>query len=254
MVIYKITNLINGKLYIGQTTRSIQTRFNGHMSDMRKNKTTPICNALRLYGKDNFQIEVIAMASTKEELNRLERFYIQEFNSLKPSGYNIEIGGSNVFISSKGIKQSQDWIEKRTAPRRTPVTGKNLKTDEIIEFESMAAACRFIGQPSNSATCISKVCNKEQHFAFGYYWKYSSDKEFPFYEKRMGRTKAQPLKHKPVKRIDSNNNIKIYPSLSHTMSEGFDPSTIVKVCKGKLRSHRGFRWAYIPENEGVVNE
>jgi group I intron endonuclease len=91
MLIYKITNLINNKSYIGQTRRqSYRSRWNRHCSVKSK---TAISLAIQKYGKENFDIKVVAVALSIEELNQLETRYIKEFNTLSPHGYNLNLGG-----------------------------------------------------------------------------------------------------------------------------------------------------------------
>ena len=86
--IYKITNLINGKIYVGQTTKTIEERF-------KKHSTTDslIGKAIRKYGKENFKLELIAECTTIEEANKLEIYLIKEFNCKVPNGYNFTDGG-----------------------------------------------------------------------------------------------------------------------------------------------------------------
>ncbi len=90
-IVYKITNLINGKLYIGQTIRTLEERFKAHYYDDESN----IGNAIRHYGRENFTIEIIEKCDSKEELNAYENYYIAYFDSKEPKGYN-QIGGAIV--------------------------------------------------------------------------------------------------------------------------------------------------------------
>lgn len=99
-IIYKITNSINGKIYIGQTAVSIEQRFNGHKialeaykEDKYKHKSH-LYNAMSVYGFENFYIEQIDSADSPEELNELEKYYIENLNTRDDSiGYNIAPGG-----------------------------------------------------------------------------------------------------------------------------------------------------------------
>lgn len=91
MFIYKITNLINGKLYIGQTTRSIEERFKQHLKP--SNRCTILKEAIKKYGRENFKIELIEICK-KEDLDIKEIFWIKELNTISPNGYNI-VGGGN---------------------------------------------------------------------------------------------------------------------------------------------------------------
>ena len=79
MIIYKITNKLNNKIYIGQTVRDLQTRFDEHMRDQTSNDYFHL--AVRKYGKDAFLIEQIDTAETIEELNEKEIYWIKQYNS-----------------------------------------------------------------------------------------------------------------------------------------------------------------------------
>ena len=71
MWIYKITNIQNNKVYIGQTIRPINDRFRRHINDALNNiLDTHFARAIRKYGKDSFIIEEIDCASTQDELNK----------------------------------------------------------------------------------------------------------------------------------------------------------------------------------------
>ncbi len=87
-VIYKITNMINGKIYIGQTKQKPERRWGQHKKEKRGNSA--IYNAIKKYRKENFVFEVIDSAMDYNELNLLEEKYIKELNSLVPNGYNIQ--------------------------------------------------------------------------------------------------------------------------------------------------------------------
>lgn len=110
MFIYKITNLINGKIYIGQTTRSVKERWKGH----RFHKGCIALNrAINKYGKDNFIIEEIYCSLEKEDLNKKEQYFIKYFNCLVPEGYNISVGGNAPMLSRKHSKKAKDNISKK---------------------------------------------------------------------------------------------------------------------------------------------
>ena len=85
--IYKTTNLVNGKIYIGQHKSSIfDINYFGSGKYLH--------NSINKYGKENFKIEILKECNNFEELNFYEVFYIQQFNSTnKDIGYNITLGG-----------------------------------------------------------------------------------------------------------------------------------------------------------------
>ena len=107
MFIYKITNKINSKCYIGQTVCGLEKRWREHCSS---NKCTALSRAIKKYGKDNFMIEEIDGANNLSELNYKEWLYILNFNSVAPNGYNLKEGGNNKkysSISKKRMSRSQ---------------------------------------------------------------------------------------------------------------------------------------------------
>lgn len=69
MIIYKITNIQNNKVYIGQTKESIKKRISRHMGYQALEHDTKFYRAIRKYGKENFLIEQIDSVTTQEELD-----------------------------------------------------------------------------------------------------------------------------------------------------------------------------------------
>jgi group I intron endonuclease len=104
-IIYLITNLVNGKYYIGQTIQPLRKRFDYHMNGY---DSCPLLGrAVKKYGRQSFCVHVLAEANAQEELNTLETLWIAVTNSACRSvGYNIHPGG-------KTSKQSPETIEKR---------------------------------------------------------------------------------------------------------------------------------------------
>lgn len=151
--IYLITNLINDKKYVGQTTRGFNQRYDEYK------KQSSSCNpyvikAFNKYGFENFKFEIIDIAKTLTELNEKEIYYISFYQSNKRIyGYNIEEGGKNATATletrqklseaRKNIKQSQEWIDKRIEAVAKPVIKVDSKSYEILEaFISLAEAGR----------------------------------------------------------------------------------------------------------------
>ena len=93
MIIYKITNKINGMVYIGRTQRSLQARWKQHCNDANG---TLFCykfqKAIKEFGAENFTIEQIDCAATKEEADAKEVYWIKLYNATE-DGYNVSPGG-----------------------------------------------------------------------------------------------------------------------------------------------------------------
>lgn len=85
-LIYKITNTANGKVYIGETCRSLNERFCQHCAET--SCCTKLKRAIKKYGKESFVIEQIDHAHSKEEAFNKEEFWIKHYDSVN-KGYNI---------------------------------------------------------------------------------------------------------------------------------------------------------------------
>lgn len=97
MNIYKITNITNGLVYIGQTNNSPEHRFNQHIREakcsVRKNYGL-LHEAMNEFGKDSFTVELIESVDDRTKADEHERFWISFYNSDNPLyGYNCDSGG-----------------------------------------------------------------------------------------------------------------------------------------------------------------
>ena len=119
--IYCISNIENGKQYIGQTHRSLETRFQEHCGTSTTSVSPKLKNAIKKYGKNKFKIDVLwAGDVSDDELNNMEIKYIETYNTLHPNGYNLTKGGAGgrhsdetkLFLSEKSKKM---WENKRDA-------------------------------------------------------------------------------------------------------------------------------------------
>ena len=91
--IYKYTNLINNKIYIGQTTQRLEDRDKKHLGQINDN--TYFHRALTKYGRKNFSLEIVEDNIPQEDLNNKEKYYIDLFESFYTTGkgYNLTQGG-----------------------------------------------------------------------------------------------------------------------------------------------------------------
>ena len=111
MIIYKITNKINGKVYVGQTARSLNIRWAQHISASNNGSKLHLHCAIRKYGVDNFIVEVIDTATSKEELDCKEKYWISYFGSTDNNiGYNCSYGGES---NPMDFQPTKDFHDKR---------------------------------------------------------------------------------------------------------------------------------------------
>lgn len=94
-MIYKVENLINGKIYIGKTIRTLNERKLEHINRMSHRKSY-FHNALKKYGPSAFRWQIVEKDKDELELNVLEQHYIQYYKTKYPNGYNLTSGGEGV--------------------------------------------------------------------------------------------------------------------------------------------------------------
>jgi group I intron endonuclease len=107
MIVYRVTNKINRKQYIGYTTKTLEERKKLHLSKANspsnKHYFYLFKQAIRKYGIDNFDWEVLENCSSIEQCCNKEIYYINKYNTISPNGYNLTEGG-NGGIQSKETK------------------------------------------------------------------------------------------------------------------------------------------------------
>lgn len=109
MIIYKLTNKLNQKVYIGQTRRTLDARLSEHVKDANAGRGYYISNAIRKYGIENFNIEILAETKDKDVLNHLEEYYIRKYDSVS-CGYNLSYGGNSNVMDCTISRNKHDEV------------------------------------------------------------------------------------------------------------------------------------------------
>lgn len=169
MIIYRVKNKINNKIYIGQTIRNLDKRIKGHLKESKLDKSNrPFLNAIKKYGIENFEWEIIDKASTLEELDEKEIYWIKQLSSITPNGYNILGGGQKnrmrmvseclSKIISDGLKKSEKWqktlnsVEYQEKVKKFILSSKGKKfSQEHKNKISQKNAPRLVEQNKNKA-------------------------------------------------------------------------------------------------------
>lgn len=120
--VYKFTNKINGKVYIGVTKRKLETRKSEHILLSKNSPKFHFHQAIKKYGIDNFTEEVLTEAKTKDKANQLEIHYISLEDSYV-NGYNMTEGGGN-----RGeFNHSEESKRKMSIAHKGKVLSENQK-------------------------------------------------------------------------------------------------------------------------------
>lgn len=106
MHIYKITNIVNGKVYVGQTIqKNPKMRWYEHCACARSGKKSYLYDSIRKYGVENFCWEIIDQAGTIEELNSKEAQWVEHYRNLGIVVYNNREAGGNKRHSPESIER-----------------------------------------------------------------------------------------------------------------------------------------------------
>jgi len=104
VIVYKVTNRENGMSYIGQTTKSLEARKEAH-AKVAGCSGYYFHRALRKYGIDSFEWEIIKRCKSHDELTRSEQLFIKQFNSRIPNGYNMTDGGEGLLNPTEEVRR-----------------------------------------------------------------------------------------------------------------------------------------------------
>lgn len=156
--VYVITNIINGKQYIGTTKFSLEKRFDEHRRDSKKDrcKNRPLYIDINKYGIDNFTIEELEECIDSDRFNK-ERYWIDKLDTCN-NGYNLTYGGiGKQFYSYNNIAML------------------DIHTEDLLKtFSSASSAGLFLGN-KNKAQHISEACSGKRKTAYGYKWQWCKD-------------------------------------------------------------------------------
>lgn len=236
--IYKYENIINGKVYIGQTV-DLTSRMSSH-----KNKSTYVrnkfYNAVRKYGWANFNYSVIAkvesdsLESVTDLLDKLEIEYISQYDSYY-HGYNSTLGGH----SKRGYKLSDEF--SKMCKRRT-------YSNETRRKMSIAAHNRKVSD-STREKCRQNALKRN----FAQFRELTTDKR---------NAAIRKSKAKPVNQLDTNGNLIntfetvrdaahfVWSNLAKDLKYDSIENAIINHCKGKSKNiiYYGFIWQYKTSN------
>ena len=223
-LIYKHTNKINGKVYIGQTKQAISNRWKNGLG--YTDRDSVFAKAIRKYKWSSFKHEIIEKDIESQEVaNEREMYWIRFFKSYvgfeNSNGYNMTLGGD----SGEHLGYPVYQIDKKTL---------NI----INEFPSTAEASRQFGKGESNASQIRDCCIGKKPSAKGYYWCYV----------KQYTTNWKPKENElisPVYQIDEELEvIRLFDSITEAIGEGYSGGTIVQCCKRKCAKANGYYWCY----------
>lgn len=211
--IYKITNNINDKVYIGNTSKSIKKRWAEHLRALRKEKckNRPLYYAMNQYGAENFEIELIEECSKDISPDR-ERYWISYYNSYE-NGYNATYGGlgSNIIDYDEVVR-----VYSKVGNQKETAQVLNISPETVSDILKLKNIDCY-----TSHEVLAKVCSKPIDM-------FSLDNKF-------------------IKRFPSIINACKYiiekDSKPQNHINGIE-AHIIDVCKGRRSTAYNYKWKY----------
>lgn len=215
--IYKITNKLNNKVYIGQTKNNPSERWKQHIRTSKNsvfNGKSKIIRALRKYPIDIFLFEILEEIET-EQLDEREEYWIEFYKSYTEIGYNIlkKSKGNNrklnitdeeiieKYLEISSVEECAEILSLNYNTVRNVLRNSNIKIkrrklvvknkqsshskvvcftkdDKFIDcFNSIKDAIAYFNLPKKASGHISKCCQKKRPSAYGYKWRYKHETE-----------------------------------------------------------------------------
>ena len=218
--IYKITNLKNNLVYIGQTV-NFGIRRRDHWSDKTQDD---LHNDIQKLGKEYFKFEIVEKCDI-DQLDEREKYWIEYYDSYN-MGYNNTGGGSGNKLNANNSQC-------------IPVYAYNLDGTFAAEYYSIANAMRELNMKSNNITrCI--IHNDNHHHSGGFMWRTYKTDQIPAFEKNLGG--------KSIYCYDLNTRlfVKEYKTVTEAGIElcGKRTPHICSAVNGSRKSACGFLWSY----------
>ena len=242
--IYKHTNKITGKVYIGQTKcKDLTRRWSGGHG---YKACRYFFSAIVRYGWLNFDHEILETGLSKSEADEKERFYISKYRSTNPRyGYNIRSGGSD---SNEFSKAGYTSLAKLKGNTGCAVVVFDADGRRLREFDTMKAAQSFLGC---NTPCISRACRLGKGTVMGYIVRFAEEvvgvSQLP--ESDIWKPHQQPGKKTPVAMYDTSGQyIRSFDSVQEAANEvGCRPQNIFACITQHRKQKRagGYMWRQI---------
>lgn len=258
--IYKHTNKINGKIYIGQTCQKPEHRW-GKQGQNYTERQPLFYSAIQKYGWDNFEHTIIIDNLTQEEANQQETYWINYYQSnILDYGYNLTSGGDKTEVSiqtrEKLSQKRKDYLTKHpdvlSQMRESSLQAvcKSIICLETgIVYQSAAEASKDTGIDYRD---LSACCNHKKYNTHKTHWEFYNE-EYLLEDNRIARIKelealAYQGRRKGAKQVLCVETGEIFNSATEAGKiKKINFSNICAVCRGDRNIAGGYHWKYVVE-------
>ena len=251
-IIYKITNLINSKIYIEQTTQTFEDRISEHQCGIQY-----VDRAIKKYGIESFNYEKVEECNTIEELNEREKYWIAYYDCISPKGYNLTSGGRDGYVASEETKEKRSKSTKGkkiiTKEQRVQISETLKKYFSNPEARAKLSESKKKNMSDETRKKISEAAKRRAQTPEGKaHLLAASQKAAKLapkreYQKKSEETKRKlSLSRKDKKRVRCIETGEEFESLAAAGKKyNVYPTTISKACKKLLKTVVGKHWEFI---------
>jgi len=252
-IIYKATNKINGKVYIGQTTKPLNVRVSGHKSDAFNDRNNNhFHKAIKKYGINNFRWEIITQCYSLKELNKKEKLFIKKHKTFE-NGYNLTKGGKGIVTcygerhpmynkhlskehkqkigkANKGHKCSEEQKRKISNANKGNILSEETKRKMSVAHKGKKHTEETKRKISNANK--NRICSEES-------------------KKKISETHTGSKNFRAKKYIiitPDNEEMRIHGIADFCRNytkEKLNYKILIRVAQGKQKHHRGYRCKYM---------
>ena len=219
-IIYRITNLVKGWVYIGKSANTFAERYSrGEWWKHTHNRE--LKEDYARYGAEAFEVEILVDGLTEEEMQMAEPMLIQSHNCLHPNGYNHVVASHTTRVS-----------EATRERMRKSHLGKKLTQ---AQRDAMSKARLGVPHPTRG---IPKSPEHREHI---------KQACLRFHASHAPRLGGEHHAAKAIERvsIETGEVLQVYASIADANREGYHCGQIISVCKGLAKRYRGFGWRYV---------
>lgn len=218
MIVYLVTNTLNGKKYVGKTTRTLALRWSEHVYHaLNGDCGMPLYSAIRKYGPEAFQQNVLQECESPGELNEVETAWIEKLGTFQ-AGYNATLGGDG----PSGYHHSEETRRKMSESR----LGKKLGPMSAARRQRMLD--RHFKHSEESRVKMSQALVGRKHTV-------------------EARKKISESQYKRVAQLDTCGCVSVvYDSVVEAERvTGIKRQGISRSCRFPTRTAGGFHWQYL---------
>ena len=244
--IYKITNNLNNKVYIGSSI-DVERRWRQHkeasINEKDHHYNYPLMVAFREFGIANFTFEVVDTLPDYQAMIQTEHDWIIKENCVVPNGYNQTDNTNSPMFDPNVAKKMSDTKRDKYGKRVSEIDSNG---NIIGVWDSLAEAGEKTGLDRFK---ISDVCNGRRLTTGDRIFRFLDEEEniiIPEVKVNQVQTNRITKTSRKVIKMDDNNNIlQTYDSVALAAADNnCDASAISKVCNGKRNKCGGFKWMY----------